>query len=528
MAKLTLSDVTTGNGSSLVSTINANSLATETALENTLSRDGTSPNEMNADFDMNSNRILNLPEPSSGQEPLRLQDYNTLLSGGTVTAGAPTNAQYLTLATNTSLSLERVLTAGAGVTFTDAGAGSTLTIANDMPVLFASDYGLSSSNTADQNDTALAALATAIGTGGKTVIFPQGTFTFDSSWNISSLKKVRFVGAGGINLSYNSSGGTVFLFTGTGTGSAINMTDHRSVWWEDIQFIYNDDLFTGIYHNASTSFSTGCGSGFIRCQWNQVTDSGCTATGVYLKNNVDVTFINCYWAHCNPALLGLFDADTGETNMIKLYSCTFIANQTAITNPHTGWSLYGCNFEPVLITNAPSSVQTTGSHDVTNFSMFGCVFADSMANGTWVNFAASDVFNFVMVGGAILSISGTVNGIVLGEDFSSGIYIHGVLLSGVTTCFNFQSAPITAISITGCPTFAITTFATGLSGIDDQSVFDSNGTQTGNRRGTLKLIDGIAAPTTESGGALIYVDTADGDLKVKFGDGTVKTLATDT
>lgn len=44
----------------------------------------------------------------------------------------------------------------------------------------------------------------------------------------------------------------------------------------------------------------------------------------------------------------------------------------------------------------------------------------------------------------------------------------------------------------------------------------------------VALVDGITAPGTVSGRAQIYVDTADGDLKVKFGDGTVKTIATDT
>lgn len=44
----------------------------------------------------------------------------------------------------------------------------------------------------------------------------------------------------------------------------------------------------------------------------------------------------------------------------------------------------------------------------------------------------------------------------------------------------------------------------------------------------LALTDGTTAPTTITGVAQIYVDTADGDLKVKFGDGTTKTLATDT
>lgn len=42
------------------------------------------------------------------------------------------------------------------------------------------------------------------------------------------------------------------------------------------------------------------------------------------------------------------------------------------------------------------------------------------------------------------------------------------------------------------------------------------------------LPDGIAAPSATSGRAKLYVDAADGDLKVKFGDGTTKTIATDT
>jgi hypothetical protein len=46
--------------------------------------------------------------------------------------------------------------------------------------------------------------------------------------------------------------------------------------------------------------------------------------------------------------------------------------------------------------------------------------------------------------------------------------------------------------------------------------------------GAISITDGITAPSATSGYAKIYVDTADGDLKVIFGDGTVKTIATDT
>jgi hypothetical protein len=48
---------------------------------------------------------------------------------GGVGGGAPADATYLTLGTNATLSVERVLTAGTNISFTDAGAGSTLTVA---------------------------------------------------------------------------------------------------------------------------------------------------------------------------------------------------------------------------------------------------------------------------------------------------------------------------------------------------------------------------------------------------------------
>jgi len=44
----------------------------------------------------------------------------------------------------------------------------------------------------------------------------------------------------------------------------------------------------------------------------------------------------------------------------------------------------------------------------------------------------------------------------------------------------------------------------------------------------IQLSDGMSAPSAEVGRAKIYVDVSDGDLKVIFGDGTIKTLATDT
>lgn len=63
MAKLTLADILSGFVSNVV--LNDNNTRIEAAIENTLSRDGTGPNHMNATLDMNGNLIINQANPIS-------------------------------------------------------------------------------------------------------------------------------------------------------------------------------------------------------------------------------------------------------------------------------------------------------------------------------------------------------------------------------------------------------------------------------------------------------------------------------
>lgn len=75
MAKVNLADLTSiQNDPSAVDTINNNSAIIEEAFDNTLSRDGSTPNQMGANLDMNYNRILNLPRPLNPNEPARIRD----------------------------------------------------------------------------------------------------------------------------------------------------------------------------------------------------------------------------------------------------------------------------------------------------------------------------------------------------------------------------------------------------------------------------------------------------------------------
>lgn len=60
MAKLTLTDLGTTLANTAATVINTNDDRIEAAFENTLSRDGTGPNQMEADLDINNNDILNV------------------------------------------------------------------------------------------------------------------------------------------------------------------------------------------------------------------------------------------------------------------------------------------------------------------------------------------------------------------------------------------------------------------------------------------------------------------------------------
>lgn len=70
------------NETTAVNQINSNSSYIENGFDNTLSRDGTAPNQMNAELDMNSNHIINLPAPGSSEEPVRLGDLTSLSIAG--------------------------------------------------------------------------------------------------------------------------------------------------------------------------------------------------------------------------------------------------------------------------------------------------------------------------------------------------------------------------------------------------------------------------------------------------------------
>lgn len=101
MSKITLTDLANlQNETTAVNAINGNNATLEAAFDNTLSRDGSTPNQMESDLDMNSNRIINLPAPVSDTEPVRKKEYDTIVASmvdGSIPDYSITNTKLATV-----------------------------------------------------------------------------------------------------------------------------------------------------------------------------------------------------------------------------------------------------------------------------------------------------------------------------------------------------------------------------------------------------------------------------------------------
>ena len=140
--KVTLNTyVNTENFTSLCTGLNQDNATITAAFDNTVSRDGTQPNQMDANLDMNSNRILNLPAPVSSNEPIRLQDLANAVAGPVTLSNLPvggTTGQVLTKNSSSNYDASWATPSGGGG---GGGGGTGRTILTTPTTFYVSTAG---------------------------------------------------------------------------------------------------------------------------------------------------------------------------------------------------------------------------------------------------------------------------------------------------------------------------------------------------------------------------------------------------
>ena len=169
-------------------------------------------------------------------------DWDGFLSGS---AGAPTNAQYVVMSLDGTLTNERVLTAGTGINITDGGAGGNVTIASTVTGTI---------------EGSIANTQVAVGSGVDTIAGSASLSFSSATLNVANQIELGDTGAAGILKNSNNNQDMRIQVAGTGNVRIENQTT-------------NTDSQLNVKGNGSgtpkLSFSNDTKAVTLQCDTNQ-------------------------------------------------------------------------------------------------------------------------------------------------------------------------------------------------------------------------------------------------------------------
>lgn len=424
-------------------------------------------------------------------------------------------------------------------------AATKVVAASDASALIQAQADYLCDGTAD--DVQIQAAIDALGSGGGTVVLSAGTFSITTGVVITSTvaeRSVRVSGQGRYSTVINVAAGLkAFKFgnratsgnatigsglahlqlqcsgaTGDGTSIGLDTDGIELCQFEDLLI---EDFDSGVVlRNLDRCVMQTIRVGNPKLYGYKLVQAG-TSVGGH-NNWGTANFINCEWVLSENNSVGCIAIIEGNGSN-PLARITWQGSMLYASTTPTGTrgfyvstvGIVAASFYNVIFENNLVQVETDSE---AHLSFFGCEFLRSGSDSTRI--LKADAFGtfsfydcaFQRATIAFETTAGSPRIAFYGgnkNDGNIGTVISGSWGARLGTDMNFAGTDALAL-----------------------------GTSTGNRMdyvfanhvvpADLRLTDGITAPGTDAGFAVIYVDTADGDLKVKFGDGVTKTLATDT
>lgn len=275
--------------------------------------------------------------------------------------------------------------------------------------------------------------------------------------------------------------------------------------------------------------------------------------GLRIYHSIQNLFTNILCTGTISAVLYAGGSSTTDT----WFSCTFFGSPTGVRFDDSNINLrfVTCNFEQL------DNYGVDISKECQSIGVISCYSEDvpftANANGAMFKVghsgASAIVENALIIDGGVFQgrNAGTI-GSAIDTDFCNGVIAGGfnvsryinvvkattntrtrsILFTGFKgiSFVNVSADATTAGKITGI--FANATLDNAAADMTAHfgsldvtaSITSTNGDVIS--RFVLGMFDGISTPATVASRAQLYVDSADGDFKIKFGDGTIKTIAT--
>ena len=382
MTKITLTEVgNLRNETTGVEAINDNFDTLVDAIENTLSRDGTSPNTMEASLDMNSNRILNLPEAVADTEPIRKGDFDDAIediqagtlvlplaiasggTGGATAAAARTNLGVTATGADTTYNfrannLSDIASASTARTNLGLTALATTTPGTNVATFLTTP---SSSNLAaaltDETGTGAAVFANTptlvtpvlgAATGTSVVLTNAGnTARFVNSTDNASVQVARFEGDRATmadnDVAYNS----YMLSNDLGTQSefarhswvAIDVNDGTSIDGRQAWSVAVAGVLTEVLQLRGSLNLVPASSGLLSLGTGSLPFSSIDlSSGSFIRfNNTDILTHSAGILTLNPGDLRVTTAGTNTASVVTVGGTQTLTNKT-LTSPTIGTS----------------------------------------------------------------------------------------------------------------------------------------------------------------------------------------------
>lgn len=254
-----------------------------------------------------------------------------------------------------------------------------------------------------------------------------------------------------------------------------------------------------------------------------------------------------YAEGCQNLWVSFYDRNSDTGPGAPLMEMVFRDDTLDFTNINIAVDVYCPASRPWSTTFRFIRADTTTGHEVNNFTLTGRSQMDDSVSNAHLSFSGFSGAPIVFREFNVLNFYGT------GAATSFGVDLQA--LEGPTAMFQNVNCetPLNVVNGTsGNPTFisCVSPYATtdnsfqtyiNCQWTDPISANLTNKIWINSSRGadiytnflhltfaqTLSLADAVTPPPTIPGSATLYVDAGDGDFKIKFGDGTVKTIVTD-